>query len=88
MSAHGKYGTFQLEDKPEGENYPVVMHVHGRKFMTGAQRTKKGWPAERVMRSTKAVIMQRKAGEATAKREKKEEEERRAEAGRAVGGAC
>jgi hypothetical protein len=77
MGAHEKYGTFQLEDKPEGENCPIVMHVHGRKFMTAAQRTARGWPAERVMRSTKAVIMQRKAGEATAKRERKEQEEKR-----------
>jgi len=46
MVAHGKYGTFQLDDRNEAdEPLVVVRHINGRSFWSPEQRVARGWPA-------------------------------------------
>jgi hypothetical protein len=68
MQAHSKYGTYQLEDDSTGSLGPVVMHVHGRVYLTAEQRVARGWPAERKWGSTKGH-QTRSKGLATLKRQ-------------------
>ena len=53
MAAHAPFGTWLLEDEPDAV---CIRHLHGRKFMTDAQREARGFPlAGRGVRSLGAM---------------------------------
>ena len=56
-STHPEYGTFLLQDERTGVPDDVcIRHLHGRKFMTDAQRAARGFPIEgRGVRSLGAM---------------------------------
>mmetsp|Transcript_86784 Transcript_86784/g.258972 ORF Transcript_86784/g.258972 Transcript_86784/m.258972 type:complete len:124 (+) Transcript_86784:2-373(+) len=46
LDAHGKYGTYQLDERDAaGRPLVVVRHVNGRSFWSPEQRVARGWPA-------------------------------------------
>lgn len=46
LSVHGRYGTYQLDERDEaGEALAIVRHVNGRSFLSPWQRAERGWPA-------------------------------------------
>ena len=57
MAAHAAFGVYLLEDERQGVQDDVcIRHLHGRKFMTDAQREARGFPlAGRGVRSLGAM---------------------------------